>query len=256
MLKIIVFIIISLLPTACSAENLEIITEPIPKLKHTYNKNINLRYFGYAAVACDHDDPFDNSLIKNYIEEVSHFTNFNQICVTEDFDNLTAKLNSIKGKQYPALYIGPVFFKYNLFGGNLFEGHKVLWPLTISAIKNSGIQEEDITFYLTDEPTLKGLSYKEINKAIKIVKETFPKSKIMIIEAYREPKTPFIPSSIDFWGFNAYTIIDPAQDKGYMDYLNKASSILKNHQSIILVMDAQHTPIHKKLDLQKMICLR
>lgn len=215
------------------------------------NINVPLQYFGYAAISCEHDDPFDGVAKIDYSDEVAGFTNLNQVCITGDMEVLKQRLQYTSKLYTPAFYIEPILFEFNFLKGTLHKDKDILWAMTSQTIKESGINTENLVFYLADEPTLRNLPMSDVVTAARMIKSDFPKSKIMVIEAYKEPIIPIIPSEIDIWGFNAYTILDPTKDQGYVDYLNLASSKLKSHQSLSLIMDGQHTPIHLRAGLKE-----
>ena len=73
---------------------------------------VELTYFGYSAIACDHDDPHDESDLADYSLEVAIFTNANQVCVTADLDGLVKRLRETSALYRPLFYIEPVFFDF------------------------------------------------------------------------------------------------------------------------------------------------
>ena len=235
--------------TACINENISIASGSGAIKPDNIKKSI--QYFGFAAIACDHDDPFDRVRKTDYSDEVTNFSNLNQVCVTADMEELKNRLRYTSNLYNIAFYVEPIFFEFGWPGGKLNPHTEILWNMISKTVRESAINTSEIIFYLVDEPTLRKLSIADVTIAAKMIKKDFPDSKIMIIEAYRTPAIPEIPNEIDMWGFNAYTILDPAKDNGYMAYLDLASSQLKPHQSLVLIMDGQHTPIHKKAGLNE-----
>lgn len=211
----------------------------------------SIKYFGYSAIACDHDDPLDNEVKIDYSDEVSGFTNANQVCVTGDFDALATRLSETAAQYTPVFYIEPVFFQLN--GTQLEENPNsaILWNGVKQAITNSGVSPDELIFYIVDEPTHRGLDLSHVATAIDVVKTEYPNSKIMMIEAYHGPNAPTILAQVDLWGFNAYTIEDPAEEPLYTNYLDMASERLEDHQSLVMIMDANHTPIHEQAGLSE-----
>lgn len=203
-----------------------------------------LEYFGYAAIACDHDDPFDGDDRTNFSAEVAAFTSANQVCVTADIPALATRLRDTAKLFTPVFYVEPVFFK--LDGAQLVPnpGGPLLWAMVEQAITDSGVAVSDLIFYIVDEPLHRGLPLAEVSKAADLVRATYPDAAILMISAYQGPSGPEIPAEIDYWGFNAYAIADPGLEPLYTEYLDQAAQVLASHQKLVLVMDANHTPFH------------
>jgi hypothetical protein len=65
-----------------------------------------------------------------------------------------------------------------------------------------------------------------------------------MVEAFRPAGPAPIPASVDYWGFDAYTVRDPAKERLYTAFLSAARLGMRPGQRVFLVLDAQHTPIH------------
>lgn len=205
--------------------------------------------FGYAAIACDHDDPFDKQSKTDYSDEVTGFTTANQVCVTGDMDILAHRLRRAAAAYTPVFYVEPVFFDHSRPVPRLHPSVNTLWAMVRQAIRKSGVDPRDMIFYLADEPVLRGLPMATVDQAARIIRRHYPGARILVIEAYLPDKLA-IPDEADIWGFNAYTIRDPRADKGYVRLLDRAAALLGPNRSLAIIMDAQHTPIHEKAGLR------
>lgn len=203
--------------------------------------------FGYAAVDCGHDDPFDDLPVTDYSAEVAGFTSANQVCVTEDVGALATRLRRAAVLYRPVLYLEPVFFDVS---GRVLPGSEAeaLWALVRDAIQQSGVPPGQIIFYLADEPQLRGVPLAAVNHAARRIRRDFPEARVLVIEAFL-PDRLEIPVEADLWGFNAYAIRDPGRDAGYVELLNRAAAGMGPKQRLAIVMDAQHTPVHRAAGL-------
>ncbi len=199
---------------------------------------------GFAAVACGHDDPLDQETRSDYTDEVAGWTTLNHVCLGTP-DETLARLLRVKPHFTPLLHVEPVFFE----GGKRMRWQPAadeLWAIYAEIIKSSGVAP---VFYLADEPQLRKLDLALISRAAKMIRADFPDAKIAVIEAFL-PNAPLIISDeIDLWGFNAYTLRDPGQDRAYMAHLAQVENHLLPHQNMILVADANHTRVHRAMGL-------
>lgn len=196
-----------------------------------------LDFFGYVGVMCDLDDPFDASPATDYSAEVAGFTNANHVCLPADPALWVARLQAAAAQFRPILSIEGGFD----FAGT---GAPTLWPQVRDAIRESGIDPARIIFHLVDEPTLRGIAPSSVSRAAQIVRADFPTAEVMVIEACRIEGPPPIVPEITLWGFDCYTFPDPSQDPTYMAFLNLARAALGPGQRMVIVMDANHTPVH------------
>jgi len=238
-----------LLLAGCSGGGSTSPPDPTAAITRVVSAGVTLDYFGYAAIVCGHDDPFDSENKTDYSDEVQAFTNANQVCVSGDMQVLENRLRKAASAFTPILYVEPVFFSFSANMGDMNPDAEALWADVRGAISASGVPSSDIVFYLVDEPTLRSLPLSDVSYAADIIRRDYPSARIMMIEAYHGPDAPIIPNEIDIWGFNAYTIRDPGSDSRYTNYLDLASDRLMDHQSLAIIMDAQHTPFHQSAGL-------
>ncbi|AXX97050.1 hypothetical protein BAR1_03365 [Profundibacter amoris] len=117
------------------------------------------------------------------------------------------------------------------------------------AINQSGVPASGLIFYLADEPTRRHLPLADLENAALTLRTLYPETPIMVIEAYSPNGPAPIARNIQYWGFNAYTVADPALEPRYPAYLNRAAAMLSPDQALVMVMDAHHTPHHTRAGL-------
>jgi hypothetical protein len=109
------------------------------------------------------------------------------------------------------------------------------------AIESSSVPARDLIFYLADEPTRRRLPLADLENAAQTLRTLYPETPIMVIEAYSANGPTQITRQIQYWGFNAYTVADPASEPRYPAYLNRAAAMLGPDQALVMVLDAHHT---------------
>jgi hypothetical protein len=208
-----------------------------------------LTYFGFAAIACGLDDPHDSSTLSNYSREVAGFTNINQVCVTGDAASDAKTIRNAAKYYTPLLYVEPALFEFANGKGSLHSRRALLWGKVREAISQSGVSANDIVFYLVDEPGIRGLAIADVSAAAQIIKRDFPRSRILMVEAYATGAVRKIPAEIDFWGFDAYAIRDPGAEPLYTSFLDRMSKQLRKNQRLVLIGDGNYTPAHAEAGL-------
>jgi len=171
-----------------------------------------LTFFGYSAVLCGLDDPHDAIDKTDYTDEVARFTNINQVCLTSDVDINAHRLQRAVRWFTPLLDVSPVFFEMSDGRMRPTQNTDYLIQILTDSIAASQVLPEKLVFYLADEPTLHGLTPQDISNAAARLKGIYPNTPIAVIEALHPAGLPAIPNTIDYWGFNAYAIPDPAHD--------------------------------------------
>ena len=202
-----------------------------------------LDFFGYVGVMCDLDDPFDDSTLTDYSSEVAGFTNANHVCLPASPGDWVARLQAADAQFRPVISIETAFD----FAGRGPDGPAalLLWGLIRDAIRDSGIDPARIIFHLVDEPTHRGIAPLAVMRAAQTVRADFPTAEVMVIEACRIEGPPPVDPNITLWGFDCYTFADPMLDRTYMTFLELAAGQLGPDQRLVLIMDANHTPIHE-----------
>lgn len=210
-----------------------------------------LLYFGYAAINCGHDDPHDAHDISDYTAEVAAFTNLNQVCIDASVAVTADRLRNSAKYSTPLFYIEPALFEERRGRMRLRPDAVQYLSLISQSIEASGIPESKLIFYLADEPALRKLPEEELEAAAGLLQDSFPNTPIMVIEAYHAGGPPSIAPNIQYWGFNTYALPDPALEPRYGAYLDIAANKLGPHQSLVMVLDAQYTPVHKSAGLSE-----
>jgi hypothetical protein len=212
----------------------------------------DLHYFGYAAVACGLDDPHDTSPKTDFIDEVAGFSNLNQVCIDANPRVTADRLKRMAAAgATPLLAIEPALFTPTKSSLRPNPDRDALWPLVQQAITQSGVNPDQILFYLVDEPTLRGLPMRDISDAINFLHQTYPGAKTMLVEAYDPTGPGPIPPELDFWGFDAYAVPDPQAEPLYTSYLDRTRKQLAPGQRMVLMMDAMHTPTHAEAGISE-----
>lgn len=201
-----------------------------------------IELFGYVAVACGHDDPFDDSTITDYSAEVAGWTTANHVCLTGEPADWPAQIRDADALFRPILSVEPAF-AFDTGGPDSAEAQMV-WAAVVGAIALSGVDPARIIFYLVDEPQLRGIDRVRVERAAAIIRAAYPDSEVMLIEAFNMAGPPPVPPSVTLWGFDAYGVPDPLAEPLYMAYLNIARQHLDPGQRLVLVLDANHTSWH------------
>lgn len=210
-----------------------------------------LSQFGFAAVVCDHDDPFDSADKTDYSDEVAGFTNLNQVCPTGIVATDTNRLIASANEFDPLLYIEPVFFDPSTGTARPTDQAQALWEGITQSIANSGVDPARIVFYLFDEPTLRGVALADLAPVATQIRAAYPASKILLVEAFSASSDPIVPDYVDLWAFNAYTVPDPAAEPLYTDYLDAAAAQLRDDQALVIIGDGIYTPFHANAGLSE-----
>ncbi len=202
-----------------------------------------LEFFGYAAVACNLDDPFDRTDKTDYGDEMAGWTNANMVCLPDDSALWVDHIRRAVAQYRPILLVEPAFYFGPDRPGPDSDAARQLWRMVGDAIVASRVDPGRIIFYLADEPTLRGVPPAQIDTAEAMIRGRFPAAEIMLIEAYHAEGLPDIPASISLWGFDAITISDPLAEPLYAAYVAFRAA-LRPGQRLVLVLDANHTPYH------------
>jgi len=218
----------------------------------------HLQYFGYAMVDCGYDDPLDDDTKTNYLAEVAPFSNIAQLCIYQPTDNIVDRLAGMSQSGVKAMLAIPDI----LFNGvpdsstgsgvrfTLRADYKARWNQLI--MTNQGADLSAIAaFYLADEPTWNGIAFADLRTASDMIKRTFPRIPIALIEAWPAIDTLRVPRSVDWIGFDHYGIARPATDAGYLDELarlkNKRS---RREQKILITLEARWLPDYAAIGIQ------
>lgn len=201
------------------------------------------RYFGYSAILCGFDDPHDTDPKSDYLDEISAFTNIAQVCADADPRVTADRMRRAHAAGViPLLYVEPAFFDRS--GTRMVARDRdtagALWQSVRAGIAESDVPLDDIIFYLVDEPNHFGLPQAAVEDAIRIIRTDYPAARLLMIEAYDEDGPPPVPEGIDYWGFDAYGVPDPAAEPRYGAYLDATRATMQPDQRLVMVMEAVH----------------
>lgn len=237
MLKHIVLIVVALVFMAC----VKPLQEDLP-----LKSNKNLKFFGYTLVDVGWDDPSDKSSKTNYIDEVKEFSNLADILVVDPLENIETRIDFMNSNGVRAvLHLNDLFFKNTGEGGNksgyiyrLRNDYQARWN-SFATINNLQNYDEKIgAFYIGEEPHWNSISEGDFELACNYVKQSIPKVPILMVEAFSVVKEMYVPTSVDWVGFDHYFLDKPSENDKFLDEFNTMKSKLNNHQRILLVMDA------------------
>ena len=231
-------LLVLILIIACKKETSE---ESFPA-----KSNTNLEYFGFTLIDVSWDDPSDEEIKTNYIDEVAAFTNIADILVYDPMENIVDRLNVFEANGVQAfLHLNEIFFELKSEGGEksgyiygLRDDYQSRWDDFISTNDLLANQSKIKCFYIGEEPSWNGITAEEFELACDYAKETIPAVKIMNIEAYPDVDNIFTPTSVDLVGFDHYFLKDPSINMDFLSEFNTVKSKLKAHQNIMLIMDA------------------
>lgn len=200
-----------------------------------------VEFFGYVGIMCAFDDPLDDGTITDYSDEVAGFTNANHVCLPADPADWADWLRLADSRFRPILTIEPLFD----FEGEGPGGPGDLWSMFLVSLAESGVDPARLILHLADEPTLRGMDMDRIRAAARRVRADLPTAEVMIIEACSMDGPPPVPPEVTLWGFDCYTIPDPAASVPFLGFLRAAQLWMDDGQRMVLVMDANHTPYHE-----------
>lgn len=210
----------------------------------------DLRYFGYAGVECGWDDPQDDSDKTSYSGEVAGFTNLNMACVDADPTVTADRIRRVAADGATILLnVQPALFRAKGRDLQPQPQREALWALVEQGVKASDVPLDRIILYIVDEPSLHGLTAEHVSEAALFLRSKWPEARLMVVDAKLENGPRPIPEKLDYWGFFDYFHADPGRDPEYIAYLDRAAAGLHPGQSLVLVMDAMHTPHHAETGL-------
>ncbi len=207
----------------------------------------HIQFFGFTLVDTAWDDPTDNEIKTNYIDEVSPFSNVADILVVNPTDNIINRMQAINNLQMKSiLHLSELFFVQVGNGGtsgaiyDLRADYKDRW----NTFRNTNHLQTNKNLikalYIGEEPTWNSISYTKLKMATDYVKSTISSIPILIIEAYPAIGNLQIPDSVDWIGFNHYAIKDPKNDTTYKNEFNLLKSKLNGQQRLVLIMDTHY----------------
>ena len=198
------------------------------------------------------DDPNDAVVKNNYTDEVSTFTNLNQYSVYFPAQTIGPDLDAMAAAcTQPFMSISAIFW-YRVDGnapsGNryaLYPDWKARWTAFKSknqaALKTSHVG----ALYLMDEPLWNGVPFAELDAVSQTLKADYPAIPILMVEDYTMLSSLRVPTTVDWIGFDRYSVFDPAKNAAYLRDLATLKSKRSNNQKIVIVGDAQWLPLYE-----------
>ncbi len=210
--------------------------------------NPNLKYFGYTLVDVYFDDPTDDDVKINYVDEVSSFSNIADILVVEPSQDIKPNLDIMDGLDVKALiHLNEIFYEIAGEGGemsgvfyDLRTDYRARWDELMEVNKLKENADKIQALYLGEEPTWNGISFEELRQACDYVKQTLPEVKIFLVEAFPALEALEVPESVDWLGFDHYFVKDPARDSEYLAEFELLKSKRSNDQDLVIILDAHY----------------
>lgn len=242
-----VLLIIASMVTACKVS-------PSSTVVSVETSSNGLEYFGFAVVDCGWDDPHDDEIRTNYVDEVTGFTNVAQMCVYDATENLQSRIELFSKANIKALlHIELILFTHqpSIFTGSgvkakLRSDAQERWNVFVETNRDWLNEGKVAGFYIADEPVWNGISEKDFTQAVAIVKESFPSIPTVSIEAYPVIDRIMVPETLDWVGFDYYDSTDPLNDPVYQDYLDTVlAARTRDDQRVVIVASTQWLPYYK-----------
>lgn len=208
------------------------------------NAGSKLQFFGYAAVKCQHDDPYDAAVKTDYSDEVAGFTNANHVCLPGDVARWPAFLKQAAALYDPVVQLEPLFDFAPGGSGPDSDAARGMWQAFVAAVAASGVPSSRFYFLLADEPALHKIPPDQIDRAAAIIHATFDTDRVMLVEAFSFDGAPPISPQIDLWAFDAYGIRDPGAEPLYSAFLDSARAQMHKDQRLWIVMDGSYSLNH------------
>ena len=240
-----ILLILSVLLSACGGAASESVDRAAPS---------RLGSFGFVAVDCRFDDPYDAPQgARDYVEEVGAFTNVAHTCVFAPTDDLHERLAKQAAHGMRALlHVESVLFTQvpdptapTGLRDALVPGAQENWQRFVTLNADVLDSAHVASFYLVDEPYLNHLPPADFDAAVAIVAATHPSIPRSFVEAWSALDGMHVPLGIDWLGFDDYQIADPSRDPRYLGSLAKLKAARSRpDQRLMIIMDAQWTPTY------------
>jgi hypothetical protein len=211
----------------------------------------NLRYFGFAFVDCGWDDPNDNAIKTNYVDEISGFTNAAQMCVYTSDELISRRVEKFNQAGIKAvLNIEAILFDRvkdeSTPSGTrvvLHPNAEALWKSFVNLNKRALTLKYIAALYVVDEPVWNGVEKEDFLQAMQIVKTSLPDLPTLVIEAHPVVNKMIVPQSLDWIGFDRYSTREPAQDEAWLKNLETIRAArTRSDQKIVIVASTQWFP--------------
>jgi hypothetical protein len=247
-----IFILITIL-TGCGGGESPKVTSPDPIPQSA------LKYFGFAAIDCNFDDPTDTELKTNYLDEVIGFTNIAQMCVFNPNEHINERLANFKLANISAiLHVESILFEHNI-DSTTHSGSKITlrgdaemrWENFVELNKTVLNSTYIAAIYVVDEPVWNGLSYSDFSEGLHIIKTALPTIPTMMIEAFPVVDQAMVTDELDWLGFDRYDTVDPEKDSAWLsDLAVMVAAKTRSDQKIIITASTQWLPYYSDANIQ------
>ena len=214
----------------------------------TNTKVDHIKNFGFTLVDTYWDDPSDNEVKSNYADEVASFSNVADMIPASPSDNMLDRMKIMDDLDLGIiLHLHDNFFEYlddeapsgvrYSLRGDYQERWDELALVNLFA-QNAGMFA---ALYVGEEPTWNGITKEDLAIVCNFLKDRFPFTPVMIVEAYPAIADLVVPESADWIGFDHYFIKDPSTDNEFQAELALLKTkFVNNQQKIVLIMDTHY----------------
>lgn len=224
---------------SCSSE--QAIDKPIVPYDH-------IQHFGFTLIDTYWDDPTDELIKTNYIDEVYSFINVADLLIIAPEANIVPRLTAMAELEVTAL-LHLLDLLFEVVGTDAPSGvaydlrpdYQERWNTFVSAndlVSNQGLIN---AFYVGEEPTWNGVTYDEMKEVSDYIKSQFPNVPILLVEAFPALNDLQVPESVDWVGFDHYFIKDPNTNDEYQnEWALLKSKRSRPDQKLIVIMDTHY----------------
>jgi hypothetical protein len=221
-----------------------------------------IQHFGFSIVDAGHDDPHDDEVRLEYVDEVAGFSTFADLAPYFATEDITPRIDAMKQRGLKVfLHAQGLLFDHVVDADSPTGVRYVLRAdapdrfqafVQINALDTR--QADLVAVYLADEPAWNRLDNEQLRLGASIVESLLPDVPIAIIEAAPAIVDLDIPESVDWVGFDRYAVGDPSTDPQWQqDLQTLIYRRTREDQRIIVVMETQWIPEYSKLGYEQSI---
>jgi hypothetical protein len=208
----------------------------------------NLLVVAFALVALEATaiDYFGYAHTEGVGREVAGWTNVGHFLVEDPTFDYTGQINHWKvvyGMK-SIVELSHVFVPGRT--GNLYPDWQERWRAFVE-VNGSRLTPDFVAACLVmDEPLLRGLSWAQTAHIVATVKSSLPDVATAVVEngeLVEQLPSP-LPPELDWVGFDAYGIKNPAHDPRYLSHLDSLQSKMLPAQRLVVIGDGWFGPVH------------
>jgi hypothetical protein len=221
-----------------------------------------IQHFGFSIVDAGHDDPHDDEVRLEYVDEVAGFSTFADLAPYFATEDISPRIDAMTQRGLKVfLHAQGLLFDHVIDADSPTGVRYVLRAdaadrfstfVQINALDQH--QDDLVAIYLADEPAWNRLDDEELRLGASIVESELPDVPIAVIEAAPAIDELKIPESVDWVGFDRYAVGDPSTDPQWQqDLQSLIDRRTREDQRVIIVMETQWIPEYTKLGYDQSI---